>query len=96
MYLKKMTNTDFYSVNLRELAEMYQENKRTLSAIRSLDGGDPAHLKKLQDENTEILEAFNTRKQTRMTQIKEQLDLLQMELSKIEKLTLDNLFEYYP
>ena len=96
MYLKKMKNKDFYSVNLRELAEMYQENKRTLSAIRSLDGGDPAHLKKLQDENTEILEAFNTRKQTRMTQIKEQLDLLQMELSKIEKLTLDNLFEYYP
>jgi len=96
MYLKKMKNKDFYSVNLRELAEMYQENKRTLSAIRSLDGGDPVHLKKLQDENTEILEAFNTRKQTRMTQIKEQLDLLQMELSKIEKLTLDNLFEYYP
>lgn len=96
MYLKKMKNKDFYSMNLGELAEIYKDNKRTLSAIRSLDGGDPAHLKKLQDENTEILEAFNTRKQTRMTQIKEQLDLLQMELSKIEKLTLDNLFEYYP
>ena len=96
MYSKKMKNKDFYSMNLRQLAEMYQENKRTLSAIRSLDGGDPAHLKKLQDENTEILEAFQTRKQTRMTQIKEQISLLHMELDKIEKLTLDNLFEYYP
>lgn len=96
MYLKKMKNKDFYSMNLRQLTEMYMENKRTLSVIRSLDGGDPVHLKKLQDENTEILEAFQTRKQTRMTQIKEQLSLLQMELDKIEKLTLDNLFEYYP
>lgn len=96
MYSKKMKNKDFYSMNLRQLAEMYQENKRTLSAIRSLDGGDPTHLKKLQDENTEILEAFQTRKQTRMTQIKEQISLLHMELDKIEKLTLDNLFEYYP
>lgn len=96
MYLKKMKNKDFYSMNLRQLAEIYKDNKRTLSAIRSLDGGDPVHLKRIQDENSEILEAFNTRKQTRMTQIKEQLDLLHMELSKIEKLTLDNLFEYYP
>ena len=96
MYSKKMKNKDFYSMNLRQLAEMYQENKRTLSAIRSLDGGDPTHLKKLQDENTEILEAFQTRKQTRVTQIKEQISLLHMELDKIEKLTLDNLFEYYP
>ena len=96
MYLKKMKNKDYYSMNLRQLAEIYQENKRTLSAIRNHDGGDPAHLKKIQDENTEILEAFNIRKQTRMTQIKEQISLLQMELDKIEKLTLDNLFEYYP
>lgn len=91
-----MKNKDFYSINLRELAEIYKNNKRTLSAIRSLDGGDHAHLKRIEDENKEILEAFNIRKQTRMTQIKEQLSLLQMELSKIEKLTLDNLFEYYP
>ena len=83
-------------MNLRHLAEIYKDNKRTLSTIRSHDGGDPVHLKRIQDENKEILEAFKTRKQTRMTQIKEQLDLLQMELSKIEKLTLDNLFEYYP
>lgn len=96
MYLKKMKNKDFYSVNLRELAEIYKDNKRTLSAIRSLDGGDPAHLKRIEDENSEILEAFKTRKQTRMTQIKEQITLLQMELSKIEKLTLDNLLEHYP
>lgn len=96
MYLKKMKNKDYYSVNLRELAESYKENKRTLSAIRSLDGGDPTHLKKIEDENKEILEAFQTRKQTRVTQIKEQISLLQMELDKIEKLTLDNLFEYYP
>lgn len=96
MYLKKMKNKDFYSINLRELAEIYKDNKRTLSAIRSLDGGDPAHLKRIEDENSEILEAFETRKQTRITQIKEQLDLLHMELTKIEKLTLDNLFEYYP
>lgn len=96
MYLKKMKNKDFYSMNLRHLAEIYKDNKRTLSAIRSLDGGDPVHLKRIEDENSEILEAFNIRKQTRMTQIKEQLDLLQMELSKIEKLSLDNLFEYYP
>lgn len=96
MYLKKMKNKDFYSINLRELAEIYKDNKRTLSAIRSLDGGDPAHLKRIQDENKEILEAFQTRKQTRITQLKEQLDLLYMELTKIEKLTLDNLFEYYP
>ena len=91
-----MKNKDFYSMNLRHLAESYMENKRTFSAIRSLDGGDPTHLKKIQDENTEILEAFNTRKQTRIIQIKEQISLLQMELGKIEKLTLDNLFEYYP
>ena len=96
MYLKKMKNKDFYSMNLRHLAESYKENKRTLSAIRSLDGGDPAHLKRIEDENSEILEAFNVRKQTRMTQIKEQITLLHMELTKIEKLTLDNLFEYYP
>ena len=96
MYLKKMKNKDFYSVNLKELVEIYKDNKRTLSAIRSLDGGDPIHLKRIEDENKEILEAFNIRKQTRMTQIKEQLSLLQMELSKIEKLTLDNLLEYYP
>lgn len=96
MYLKKMKNKDFYSMNLRHLAESFQDNKRTLSAIRSHDGGDPAHLKRIQDENSEILEAFQTRKQTRITQIKEQISLLQMELSKIEKLTLDNLFEYYP
>lgn len=96
MYSKKMKNKDFYSMNLRHLAESYKENKRTLSAIRSLDDGDPAHLKRIEDENKEILEAFETRKQTRMTQIKEQLSLLQMELSKIEKLSLDNLFEYYP
>lgn len=96
MCLKKMKNKDFYSMNLRHLAESYKENKRTLSAIRSLDGGDPVHLKRIEDENKEILEAFETRKQTRMTQIKEQLDLLHMELSKIEKLSLDNLFEYYP
>lgn len=83
-------------MNLRHLAESYLDNKRTLCAIRSLDGGDPAHLKRIQDENTEILEAFQTRKQTRITQIKEQLDLLHMELTKIEKLTLDNLLEYYP
>lgn len=96
MYLKKMKNKDFYSANLRELAEIYKENKRTLSAIRSLDGGDPAHLKRIEDENMEILEAFQTRKQTRITQIKEQLSLLHMELTKIEKLSLDNLLEYYP
>lgn len=96
MYLKKMKNKDFYSINLRELAEIYKNNKRTLSAIRSLDGGDPVHLKKIQDENSEILEAFQTRKQTRMTQLSEQIILLQMELTKIEKLTLDNLFEHYP
>lgn len=96
MYLKKMKNKDYYSINLRELAEIYKENKRTLSAIRSHDGGDPAHLRRIQDENSEILEAFEARKQTRMTQIKEQLSLLQMELSKIEKLSLGNLFEYYP
>lgn len=91
-----MKSKDFYSMNLRHLAESYKENKRTLSAIRSLDGGDPAHLKRIEDENSEILEAFNVRKQTRVTQIKEQISLLQMELDKIEKLTLDNLFEYYP
>nr|DAT68030.1 MAG TPA: hypothetical protein [Caudoviricetes sp.] len=96
MYLKKMKNKDFYSMNLRQLAEIYKDNKRTLSAIRSLDGGDPAHLRRIQDENKEILEAFKTRKQTRITQLSEQLSLLQMELTKIEKLTLDNLFEYYP
>ena len=96
MYSKKMKNKDYYSMNLRHLAESYKENKRTLSAIRSLDGGDPVHLKKIQDENMEILEAFQTRKQTRMTQLSEQITLLQMELSKIEKLTLDNLLEYYP
>lgn len=96
MYLKKMKNKDFYSMNLRHLADSYKENKRTLSAIRSLDGGDPAHLKRIEDENKEILEAFNVRKQTRMIQLSEQITLLQMELSKIEKLSLDNLFEYYP
>lgn len=96
MYLKKMKNKDFYSINLRELTEIYKNNKRTLSAIRSLDGGDPLHLRKIEDENKEILEAFNTRKQTRMTQLSEQITLVQMELSKIEKLTLDNLLEYYP
>lgn len=96
MYLKKMKNKDYYSMNLRYLAESYLDNKRTLSAIRSHDGGDPAHLKKIQDENMEILEVFSIRKQTRITQIKEQITLLQMELSKIEKLSLDNLFEYYP
>ena len=96
MYLKKMKNKDYYSINLRELAEIYKDNKRTLSAIRSHDGGDPVHLRRIQDENSEILEAFQTRKQTRVTQIKEQISLLQMELDKIEKLTLDNLFEYYP
>lgn len=91
-----MKNKDFYSINLRELTEIYKNNKRTLSAIRSLDGGDPLHLRKIEDENKEILEAFNTRKQTRMTQLSEQITLVQMELSKIEKLTLDNLLEYYP
>nr|DAX71797.1 MAG TPA: hypothetical protein [Caudoviricetes sp.] len=91
-----MKNKDFYSINLRELAEIYKENKRTLSAIRSLDGGDPLHLQKIEDENTEILEAFKTRKQTRITQLSEQITLLQMELDKIEKLSLDNLLEYYP
>ena len=91
-----MENKDFYEMNLRHLAELYKENKRTLSAVRSLDGGDPLHLKKLQDENKEILEAFNTRKHTKMTQLREQIELLNVELSKIEKLTLDNLFEYYP
>ena len=96
MYLKKIKNKDYYSINLRELAEIYKDNKRTLSAIRSLDGGDPVHLKRIQDENKEILEAFNVRKQTRMTQLSEQIILLQMELTKIEKLTLDNLFEHYP
>lgn len=96
MYLKKMKNKDYYSMNLRYLAESYLDNKRTLSAIRSYDGGDPMHLKKIQDENMEILEVFSIRKQTRITQIKEQITLLQMELSKIEKLSLDNLFEYYP
>lgn len=96
MYSKKMKNKDFYSMNLRHLAESYLENKRMLSVIRSHDGGDPAHLKRIQDENSEILEAFNTRNQTRMTQLSEQITLLQMELTKIEKLTLDNLFEYYP
>lgn len=96
MYSKKMKNKDFYSINLRELAEIYKNNKRTLSAIRNHDGGDPAHLKRIEDENLEILEVFQTRKQTRMTQLSEQITLLQMELSKIEKLTLDNLFEYYP
>ena len=96
MYLKKMKNKDYYSMNLRYLAESYLDNKRTLSAIRSHDGGDPAHLKRIEDENSEILEVFSIRKQTRITQIKEQITLLQMELSKIEKLSLDNLFEYYP
>lgn len=96
MYSKKMKNKDYYSINLRELAEIYKNNKRTLSAIRSLDDGDPAHLKRIEDENLEILEAFQTRKQTRMTQLSEQIILLQMELTKIEKLSLDNLFEYYP
>lgn len=96
MYLKKMESKDFYKMNLRHLAEMYMENKRTLSAVRSLDGGDPKHLRKIEDENKEILEAFETRKQTRMTQLSEQIILLQMELTKIEKLSLDNLFEYYP
>lgn len=91
-----MKNKDFYSINLRELAEIYKNNKRTLSAIRSLDGGDPLHLRKIEDENKEILEAFKTRKQTRMTQLSEQITLVQMELDKIEKLTLDNLLEYYP
>ena len=83
-------------MNLRHLAESYKENKRMLSAIRSHDGGDPVHLRRIQDENKEILEAFKTRKQTRMTQLSEQITLLQMELTKIEKLSLDNLFEYYP
>lgn len=96
MYSKKMKNKDFYSMNLRHLAESYKDNKRTLSAIISLDGGDPVHLKRIEDENKEILEAFKTRKQTRMTQLSEQITLLQMELTKIEKLTLDNLLEYYP
>lgn len=91
-----MESKDFYEMNLRHLAELYTENKRTLSAVRSLDGGDPLHLRKIENENKEILEAFSVRKHTKMTQLREQIELLDIELSKIEKLTLDNLFEYYP
>ena len=91
-----MENKDFYEMNLRHLAELYKENKRTLSAVRSLDGGDLAHLRKIEDENKEILEVFNVRKHTKMIQLREQIELLNVEFSKIEKLTLDNLFEYYP
>lgn len=90
------SGTDYYSMNLRDLATKYQEYLNIIITTRKQEGKDTPNTKLLAKEVTLMLEAFELRKTRRIQELQVQVALLQEEELKIQRLTLDSVLQEYP
>lgn len=89
-------STDYYSMNLRDLATKYQEYNSIIIITRKQEGKDTPNTKLLAQEVTLMLEAFEVRKTKKIQELQVQVALLCEEELKIQRLTLDSVLQEYP
>lgn len=89
-------STDYYSMNLRDLATKYQEYNSIIITTRKQEGKDTPNTKLLAQEVTLMLEAFEVRKTKKIQELQVQVALLCEEELKIQRLTLDSVLQEYP